>query len=154
MRSLIAAQCCLFCGFALPVAATAQPPRGPRPWWDSSVAKDLNLSDAQTKQIRADPGGFPAAMFDFRAAVNKAEEELQAAFNEDPVDQARPTTRSNAGRGARRADPRGFANGSEAANDSDGAAVAGTPEAAASGPIGPGRRRGRPERTPPTTKSI
>ncbi len=30
----------------------AQPPRGPRPWWDSDIAKNANLSDVQEKQIR------------------------------------------------------------------------------------------------------
>ncbi len=58
-----------------------------RPWWDSSVTRDLNLTDAQTKQIRTTVQEFRGRMFDLREAVNKAEGELQAAFNEDPVDQ-------------------------------------------------------------------
>lgn len=65
----------------------AQPMRGPRPWWDSSVAQDLNLSDAQTKQIRATVQEFRTRMFDLRATVNKAESDLEAVFNEDSVDQ-------------------------------------------------------------------
>jgi Spy/CpxP family protein refolding chaperone len=64
-----------------------QPPRGPRPWWDSELTKDLNLSDAQTKQIRQTQQDFRPRMFELRAAVNKAEADLQAAFDEDPVDQ-------------------------------------------------------------------
>jgi len=90
---------------ALPVLLCAQPPggaqppgsqtaRGPlagrgmmRPWWDSSVTRDLNLSDSQTKQIRTTVQDFRGRMFDLREAVNKAENELQSAFNEDPVDQ-------------------------------------------------------------------
>jgi Spy/CpxP family protein refolding chaperone len=58
-----------------------------RPWWESSVSRDLNLSDAQTKQIRTTVQEFRGRMFDLRDAVNKAEGELQSAFNEDPVDQ-------------------------------------------------------------------
>ena len=65
----------------------AQPPRGPRPWWDSKVTQDLNLSDAQTKQIRATVQEFRSRMFDLRASVNKAESDLEAVFNEETVDQ-------------------------------------------------------------------
>jgi Spy/CpxP family protein refolding chaperone len=72
---------------ALPMLLSAQPPRGMRPWWDSSVTRDLNLSDAQTKQIRTTVQEFRGRMFDLREAVNKAEGELQSSFNEDPVDQ-------------------------------------------------------------------
>lgn len=85
---------------ALPVALCAQSStgsqteRGPqggrgmmRPWWDSNVTRDMNLSDAQTRQIRTTVQEFRGRMMDLRTAVNKAEGELQAAFNEDPVDQ-------------------------------------------------------------------
>src|ERR1700677_4051514 len=58
-----------------------------RPWWDSSVTRDLNLSDAQTKQIRTTVQEFRGRMMDLRETVNKAETDLQSAFNEDPVDQ-------------------------------------------------------------------
>ena len=79
-------------GFVLliPVLLCAQlfgQPRGPRPWWDSELTKDLNLSDAQTKQIRQTQQDFRPRMFELRAAVNKAETDLQGAFDEDPVDQ-------------------------------------------------------------------
>jgi Spy/CpxP family protein refolding chaperone len=72
---------------ALPTLLCAQPPRGMRPWWDSNITRDMNLSDAQTKQIRSTVQEFRGRMFDLRETVNKAEGELQAAFNEDPVDQ-------------------------------------------------------------------
>jgi Spy/CpxP family protein refolding chaperone len=70
-----------------PILLCAQPPRGPRPWWDSELTKELNLSDAQTKQIRQTQQDFRSRMFELRAAVNKAEADLQSAFDEDPVDQ-------------------------------------------------------------------
>jgi Spy/CpxP family protein refolding chaperone len=83
---------------ALPVLLCAQsstdsqprPPAGRgmmRPWWDSNVTRDMNLSDTQTKQIRTTVQEFRGRMMDLRATVNKAEGELQSAFNEDPVDQ-------------------------------------------------------------------
>ena len=68
-----------------------QPSRGPRPWWDSNIARDLNLTDAQTKQIRATVQEFRGRMFDLRTAASKAESEVQAAFDEDPVDQRKAT---------------------------------------------------------------
>jgi Spy/CpxP family protein refolding chaperone len=76
-------------GVVTPALLCAQPPRGPRPWWDGEVAKDLNLSDAQTKQVAQTRHDFRQRMFDVRAVVEKAEAAVQAAFNQDPVDQAK-----------------------------------------------------------------
>jgi Spy/CpxP family protein refolding chaperone len=76
-------------GSALAALLCAQPPRGPRPWWDAEIAKDLNLTDAQTKQVAQTKRDFRQRMFDVRAEVNKAEAAVQAAFNQDPVDQAK-----------------------------------------------------------------
>ena len=73
----------------LPATLCAQFPRGPRPWWDGQLAKDLNLSDAQTKQIRQTQDDFRPRMSQLRTEVNKAESGVDAAFNEDPVDQAK-----------------------------------------------------------------
>jgi Spy/CpxP family protein refolding chaperone len=49
--------------------------------------RDLNLSDSQIKQIRQTQKENRARMFDLRATADKAESDLEAAFNEDPVDQ-------------------------------------------------------------------
>jgi Spy/CpxP family protein refolding chaperone len=72
-----------------PAMLMAQQPRvGPRPWFlDAEVVRDLNLSDTQIKQIRQTQKDFRARMLDLREAANKAETDLEAAFNEDPVDQ-------------------------------------------------------------------
>ena len=70
---------------AFPALLCAQ--RGARPWWDSSVTRDLNLTDAQTRQVYATVREFRGRMFDLREAAMKAESELKAVFNEDPVDQ-------------------------------------------------------------------
>ncbi len=73
----------------VPVALVAQPPRGPRPWWDGELRQDLNLSDAQTRQIKETQKEFRPRMRDLRAEVMKAESDLDAIYNQDPVDQAK-----------------------------------------------------------------
>ncbi len=82
----------------LPVLLSAQPDRGPKPglraggpkpWWDGEIARDLNLSDGQMKQIRETRKEFRPRMQEVRDSVNKAEADLDAALNEDPVDQAK-----------------------------------------------------------------
>lgn len=70
-------------------AAQAQLPGGVYPWWDRPIAKDLNLTDAQTRQIRATVRDFRAKLIDQRAAVQKAELELENAFEEETVDARR-----------------------------------------------------------------
>lgn len=67
----------------------AQPPRGFYNWWDSPVAKDLNLSDDQMKQIRSTVRDFRTKLIDARAAVEKAEAEMEDSFNEESFSQAR-----------------------------------------------------------------
>lgn len=52
-------------------------------------ARDLNLSEAQQKQITAVCKESFKKVFDLRETVNKAEAELQSAFDESPVDQAK-----------------------------------------------------------------
>jgi len=74
---------------ALPAMLLAQPPRGPRPWWDGEVAQNLNLSEAQTKQILQTRRDFRDRMLETRTAVNQAEKDVAAAFNEDPVDETK-----------------------------------------------------------------
>jgi Spy/CpxP family protein refolding chaperone len=77
-----------FLFLALPLLAAAQFPREMLfPWWDSPIARDLNLTDAQTKQIRATVKEYRDRLVDLRAIVQKADGELQDIFNEDPVDQ-------------------------------------------------------------------
>jgi Spy/CpxP family protein refolding chaperone len=73
----------------LPVSLSAQFPRGPRPWWDGQLAKDANLTDAQTKQIHQTLDDFRPRMSQLRAEVNRAEAGVDTAFNQDPVDQVK-----------------------------------------------------------------
>jgi len=57
------------------------------PWWDSPVSSALNLTDAQKKQIRSTVREFVPSLRTLRRAVDAAENDLSAVFNEDPVDQ-------------------------------------------------------------------
>jgi Spy/CpxP family protein refolding chaperone len=79
----------LFAQDHVPGRDKSGPPRGPRPWWDSNVAKNANLSDAQQKQFTQILADFRPRMIETRRAVNKADAEVTAAFNEDTVDQAK-----------------------------------------------------------------
>jgi Spy/CpxP family protein refolding chaperone len=63
--------------------------RGPRPWWDGDLSKNANLSEAQQKQVLQIRGDFRPHMREVQLAVNKADADLAAAFNEEPVDQAK-----------------------------------------------------------------
>ncbi len=88
---------------ALPAIMAAQPPRGgQRPWFlDAEVVRDLSLTDGQTKQIRQTQKDFRARMFDLRTAIDKAESDLDAVFNEEPVDQNKANDAINRLAGAR-----------------------------------------------------
>ena len=73
---------------AVPAALCAQGPRpGMFPWWESPVARSLNLTEAQNAQIRTVTGEYRAHLTNVRAAVERAETELEAVFNDDAVDQ-------------------------------------------------------------------
>ena len=82
----------LFVGviLALPMMLSAQGPRsGFFPWWDSPIVSGLDLSDAQRTQIRTVIQEYRGKMMEVRGAVQKAEGDLDAVFNEDTVDQHR-----------------------------------------------------------------
>lgn len=63
--------------------------RGARPWWDGDLSKNANLSEAQQKQVLQIRGDFRPNMREVQQAVNKADADVAAAFNEEPVDQAK-----------------------------------------------------------------
>ena len=80
----------LFLILAVPAAMYAQGPRGGFfPWWDSPMVSGLDLSDAQRTQIRTVIQEYRGKMMEVRGAVQKAEGDLDAVFNEDTVDQQR-----------------------------------------------------------------
>lgn len=71
-----------------PAALFAQMPLGGvcRP---GKAARDLNLSDAQQKQISGICEDYSKRIFDLRETWHRAEADLQAAFDEAPVDQGK-----------------------------------------------------------------
>jgi Spy/CpxP family protein refolding chaperone len=77
----------LFAILCLPLAA--QPPRGNFAWWDSPIARDLNLTDEQQKEIRSVVAQYRTKLIDLRGTVEKAEGELEDLLNEERVDQNR-----------------------------------------------------------------
>jgi Spy/CpxP family protein refolding chaperone len=55
------------------------------------TARDMNLTDAQQKQVSGICQDSLHKLYDLREAVNRAEADLQAAFDESPVDQGKST---------------------------------------------------------------
>jgi Spy/CpxP family protein refolding chaperone len=68
----------------------AQMPKSLYAWWSKPVVtKQLNLTTVQRQQIRAVVVEFRPHLIDIRAEVSKAEIDLEAQFDHDPVDQAK-----------------------------------------------------------------
>lgn len=74
---------------AFPLLLSAQSRRPLYPWWDNPLSQGLNLTDTQQNQIRALVKEYRNHLVDERAAVEKAEGELEDTFSEDTVDQRR-----------------------------------------------------------------
>jgi Spy/CpxP family protein refolding chaperone len=77
----------LICLAAVPLLA--QGPRAMFQWWNSPMVRDLNLSSDQQQQIRSTLREYRDRVIDLRGAVDKAEGELEDAFNEERLDQRR-----------------------------------------------------------------
>jgi Spy/CpxP family protein refolding chaperone len=58
-------------------------------WWDSPVVQNLNLSQDQQNQIRTRVREYRDRLIEQRAAVQKAEANLQDAMDEDQVNDGR-----------------------------------------------------------------
>jgi Spy/CpxP family protein refolding chaperone len=76
----------MFLAVSVPALLSAQMPLGGMVCGQGRAARDLNLTEAQEKQITATCKEFSKKVYDLRDASNKAEAELQAAFDESPVD--------------------------------------------------------------------
>ena len=72
-----------------PLTANAQGGRALLPWWDNPLTREVNLTGAQRDQIRAVVKEYRNRLVDERAAVEKADGELEDVFAEDSVDQRR-----------------------------------------------------------------
>src|SRR5437667_12836599 len=85
---------------ALPLIAGAQGRRGsfaPRDWWDSPIVDGLDLSDSQRKQIQSTLRDYRNRLVDARAAVDKAEGNLDDIFNDGPVSPGESQRRADEG---------------------------------------------------------
>jgi Spy/CpxP family protein refolding chaperone len=67
-------------------AGLAQPPRAYFPWWESPLASEINLTEEQREKVRAIVQENRMAMIDQRAAVEKAELEVDHLFGDEVVD--------------------------------------------------------------------
>jgi Spy/CpxP family protein refolding chaperone len=64
----------------------AQPPHAYFPWWDRPLSKNLNLTPSQQQKIRTTVREFRNKLADERAAVQRAELDLQSVFDDDTID--------------------------------------------------------------------
>ncbi len=55
-------------------------------WWDSPVVKDLNLSPEQLQKVQSTVHDSRSKLIDLHAAVQKAELDVEDAFNADNFD--------------------------------------------------------------------
>jgi len=89
----------LWLALALPLLLTsvvnAQPGGGGGrallPWWDNPLVQGLDLTETQRTQIRAVVKEYRNRLVDARAAVEKAEGDLEDIFSEETVDQRKGT---------------------------------------------------------------
>ncbi|MBL8178093.1 MAG: periplasmic heavy metal sensor [Bryobacterales bacterium] len=72
-------------GFAF-LTLSAQQPRDFFPWWDMPVARTLNLTEDQTRQIQTIVREHRDKLVDLRGAVEKAENQLSDIMDEDRPD--------------------------------------------------------------------
>ena len=71
------------------VSLLAQPPRGFFPWWDSPMVRDINLTEDQRRQVQQVVRDYRGKLIDARAAVEKAEGDVEDLFNDDQLDARR-----------------------------------------------------------------
>lgn len=65
--------------------------RGSFDWWDSPVVKDLNLSTEQLQKVQSTVHDSRSKLIDLRATVQKAELDVEDAFNAENFDAKRAT---------------------------------------------------------------
>ena len=78
-----------------PAVLLAQRRPGPRqgpawwesPWWNSPLVQNLDLSEAQRKEIRTTVREYRGHLMDLREAVQRADSDLEIALGESSLDQ-------------------------------------------------------------------
>jgi Spy/CpxP family protein refolding chaperone len=78
----------LWAAVALPVTAQN---RANFAWWNTPVVNDLNLSEAQHKQIRETVASYRSRLIDARSEVQNAQGELQDLLSSDHIEEAQIT---------------------------------------------------------------
>ena len=75
----------------LPATLLAQARQGPAwwesPWWNSPLVQNLDLNEAQQKEIRTTVREYRGHLMDLREAVQRADSDLQVALDQSPLDQ-------------------------------------------------------------------
>jgi Spy/CpxP family protein refolding chaperone len=56
------------------------------PWWTGQTIRELNLNPDQIGRMRATLKEYRPRLLESRTAVQKAEADLEAVFNSDPMD--------------------------------------------------------------------
>jgi Spy/CpxP family protein refolding chaperone len=56
-------------------------------WWNSPIVQNLDLTDAQRKDIRGTVREYRGHLLDLREAVQRADGDLEIALGENPLDQ-------------------------------------------------------------------
>ena len=77
--------------FALALIASLPlfPQAANKSWWNGETIKELNLRPDQLREMRTTMREFRPLLQELRANVQKAEQDLEAVFNSDPVDNAK-----------------------------------------------------------------
>ena len=71
----------------LPFVASAQLPKPFYAWWSNPVVvRDLNLKPAQKREIREAVVGYREHLVYLRGEIERAENDLELQFNQQPVD--------------------------------------------------------------------
>jgi Spy/CpxP family protein refolding chaperone len=80
----------LVLALVLSASLLAQMPNSLYPWWGNKpVVKQLDLTPAQVREIRAAVSEAQPHLLEVRAKVLRAEQSLEDQFNNDPVDQGK-----------------------------------------------------------------
>jgi Spy/CpxP family protein refolding chaperone len=81
----------IWAALVLPAVMFAQARQGPAwwesPWWNSPLVQNLDLNEAQQKDIRTTVREYRGHLMDLREAVQRADSDLQVALDQSPLDQ-------------------------------------------------------------------
>lgn len=79
----------IFLLLAMAASLGAQTRSASLPWWENPITNGVDLSEIQRRQINLVIRDFRNRLVDARAAVEKAENDLEDVFNEEFIDYGR-----------------------------------------------------------------